>query len=90
MTKARHFTDEGGISPIAVTIPEAVRMSGMSRSAIYLRIREGAIDARKAGGRTLIMADSLEKYIKSLPQMSSAGSMHAPGADTLHRRDGPG
>ena len=90
MTKARHFTDEGCISPIAVTIPEAVRMSGMSRSAIYLRIREGVIDARKAGGRTLIMADSLVKYLKSLPQAISAGGRHVPGADTLHHRDGPG
>ena len=90
MTKTRYFTDEGGISPIAVTIPEAVRMSGMSRSAIYLRIREGAIDARKAGGRTVIIVESLEKHIKSLPRMPSAGSRHVPGANTLHRRDGPG
>ena len=56
------------ISPVALSVRDAVRLSGISRSALYLRIAEGVIDARKAGGRTLIMADSLQKYIKSLPR----------------------
>ena len=73
---------EQNIPSIAVTIPEAVRISGLSRSAIYHRISDGTIDARKAGGRTLIMAESLEKYLKSLPPVPSVNRRRAPDAAT--------
>jgi len=46
-------------SPIAVTIPEAVKVTGMSRTSIY--------EARKAGRRTLISFADLEAYLASLP-----------------------
>jgi excisionase family DNA binding protein len=53
--------------PIAVTIPEAVRLSGMSRSSIYLALKNEAITARKAGRRTLISFADLQAYLASLP-----------------------
>ena len=55
------------ILPVALSVRDAVRLSGLSRSALYLRIAEGVIDARKAGGRPLILADSLLDYLKALP-----------------------
>ena len=74
-----HFYADA-IPSIAVSIRDAARISGLSRSAIYLRIGEGRIDARKSGCRTLIMIDSLKRDIESLPQVSSTGKKAAQDA----------
>lgn len=55
------------MTPLAVTIPEAVKLSGMSRSAIYEALKNRAITAKKAGRRTLIPFADLEAYLASLP-----------------------
>ena len=55
------------MTPLAVTIPEAVKISGMSRSAIYEALKRQEITARKAGRRTLISFADLEAYLASLP-----------------------
>ncbi len=52
---------------ISVTIPQAVAMTGLGRSSIYLLLKEKKLTARKAGKRTLILAADLEEYIRSLP-----------------------
>lgn len=54
-------------SPIAVTIPDAVKATGMSRSALYEAMKRGDLPARKAGRRTLIRVTDLESYLASLP-----------------------
>jgi excisionase family DNA binding protein len=56
-----------GNSPIAYTIRAAVWASGLSRSRIYELIAAGKIEARKEGRRTLIMAESLRRYLEALP-----------------------
>lgn len=53
--------------PIAVTIPEAVKVTGLSRSRLYEALKDGTITARKAGRRTLIAYAELEAYLASLP-----------------------
>jgi len=53
--------------PISVTIPDAVRATGMSRSSIYAALKRGDLTARKAGRRTLIAVADLEAYVASLP-----------------------
>lgn len=55
------------MTPLAVTIPEAVKLSGMSRTAIYEALKRKDITARKAGRRTLISFVELEAYLASLP-----------------------
>lgn len=55
------------MTPLAVTIPEAVKLSGMSRTAIYEALKRNDITARKAGRRTLISFAALETYLASLP-----------------------
>ena len=55
-------------TPIAVTIPDAVKMSGMSRTSIYEALKRGDITARKAGRRTLISFADLQAYLASLPE----------------------
>lgn len=54
-------------TPIAVTIPDAVKATGMSRTSIYEALKRGDISARKAGRRTLISFSDLQAYLASLP-----------------------
>jgi excisionase family DNA binding protein len=63
-------------SPLAVTIHEAVRVSGLSRSELYRRLADGKVRAVKSGSRTLILMDSLRAYVASLP----AATFRAPKA----------
>lgn len=56
---------------LAYTIPGAVKASGMSRSRIYQAIAAKQIEAKKAGRRTLIIAESLNRYLHDLPGASS-------------------
>jgi excisionase family DNA binding protein len=55
-------------APIAVTIPDAVKASGMSRSSIYEALKRGDLSARKAGRRTLISFADLQNYLAGLPE----------------------
>lgn len=54
-------------SPITLTIPEAIKASGMSRTAIYEALKFKRISAKKAGRRTLISYADLQAYLASLP-----------------------
>ena len=55
------------MTKIAVTIPEAVAISGIGRTSLYSVFKTGAIKPRKQGKRTLVIVSELEKYIASLP-----------------------
>jgi hypothetical protein len=54
--------------PLTVTIPEAVRLSGLSRSELYRQMSVGHIHARKSGSRTLILWASLKAHVEALPE----------------------
>lgn len=53
---------------LAVTVPDAQRVSGLGRTSIYDAITRGEIEAVKAGTRTLILMDSLRTYLMRLPR----------------------
>ena len=55
------------ITPIAVTIPDAVLATGLSRTSIYEALKKGQLSAIKRGKRTLIPYASLSGYLASLP-----------------------
>jgi excisionase family DNA binding protein len=57
---------------LLVSIPEAVQISGLSRSALYERLSEGSIRAVKAGRKTLICTASLRTWAASLPSFKPA------------------
>ncbi len=48
---------------IAYSIKEAAHASSLGRSSIYNAIRSGRLQARRVGGRTVILADSLHAFI---------------------------
>lgn len=56
---------------LAVSIPEAVEMTGIGRSSLYLLFRKGRIIPRKSGKRTLIMVEDIKAYLASLPPMAA-------------------
>ena len=51
--------------PISVKIPEAVRLTGLSRSRLYELMRSGDIAFAKVGSSTLILVDSLRRFIEA-------------------------
>lgn len=51
--------------PISVKVPEAVRLTGLSRSRIYELMRSGDIEFAKVGSSTLILVESLRIFIRS-------------------------
>ena len=57
-----------GIQPLTVTIQDAVRLSGLSRSELYRQLSAGHIHARKSGSRTLIVWASLKAHVEALPE----------------------
>jgi excisionase family DNA binding protein len=54
-------------APIALTISDAVKATGCSRTRLYEALKRGDLTARKAGRRTLISFADLEAYLASLP-----------------------
>ena len=54
--------------PITITIPDAVKLSGMSRTALYEALKRQDISAKKAGRRTLISFADLQAYLARLPE----------------------
>jgi hypothetical protein len=53
--------------PIAVTISQAQKLSGLGRSKLYALFKSGDLRPRKAGKRTLILMEDLERFLRSLP-----------------------
>jgi hypothetical protein len=49
--------------PISVRIPEAVRLTGLSRSRIYELMKSGDIAYAKVGSSTPILVESLRSFI---------------------------
>jgi excisionase family DNA binding protein len=53
------------LPPISVRVPEAVRLTGLSRSRLYELLRTGDIEYVKVGSSTLVLVDSLRRFIES-------------------------
>ena len=56
--------EEATVEPISLRIPEAVRLTGLSRSRIYELMKSGEIAYAKVGNSTLILMDSLRAFIE--------------------------
>ena len=58
-----------GSAPLAFTLDEFVRATGIGRTKAYDAIKAGTLRARKYGKRTLILADDARAFLSSLPEM---------------------
>jgi hypothetical protein len=52
---------------LAYTIAGAVSVTGLSRTRLYQLFSEGVLTPRRAGRRTLILADELRDVVRNLP-----------------------
>lgn len=52
---------------LTYSVPEAVTITGISRSLLYVEIAAGRLTARKLGRRTVILREDLEAFLKALP-----------------------
>jgi excisionase family DNA binding protein len=54
---------KGNTEQLRVTVPEAARIIGVSRTRLYKHIRDGTIKATKDGGRTLFTMKELRAFV---------------------------
>jgi excisionase family DNA binding protein len=57
---------EPASEPLLVSMREASRLTGLSRSTLYKRINEGVLDVRRTGRRIVIVRASLKVWIEGL------------------------
>lgn len=55
----------------AYSVGEACSQASCGRTTLYGAIRRGELTARKRGKRTLILADDLNAWIASWPEIAS-------------------
>jgi len=73
-------TRTGGVGtsdPISVRIPEAIRLTGISRSRLYELMKSGDVEYAKVGASTLILLDSLRRFVEN--QRAASGSASLDG-----------
>jgi excisionase family DNA binding protein len=56
---------------LAYSIQDVTKLTGLGRSYIYEEIRIGRLRIRKAGRRSLVIADDLKARLASLPAKPS-------------------
>jgi excisionase family DNA binding protein len=59
---------------VAFSPEEAAHRAGVGRTLIFAEIKRGRLEAHKAGARTLVTADALMAWIKSLPRRGGPDS----------------
>lgn len=52
------------MEPIALTIAEAIKVSGLGKSTLYEMLSDGRIEGRKIGRKRLILTRSLRSLIE--------------------------
>ena len=58
--------------PLAVSIEDAAKASGLCRTKIYDDINSGRLRARKAGRRTVILVADLKAWLENMPTIGKA------------------
>lgn len=51
------------MEPMACSLADAAKASGLSRETLYRRINDGALDSVRVGGRRLIKVASLRRLL---------------------------
>jgi excisionase family DNA binding protein len=60
---------EGQRRRIALSVAEAAVEAGVGRDQVYAAIRDGRLEARKWGRRTIITYEALSRFIDALPAL---------------------
>jgi len=54
------------LMPISVRIPDACRLTGLSRSRLYELMKSGDVEFVKVGSSTLVIVESLRRFIDAM------------------------
>ncbi len=54
----------------AYSVAEAAVLAGVGRDQVYTAIRDGQLEARKWGRRTIIPAAALQRFLTDLPPLN--------------------
>ncbi len=57
---------------ISYSVGEFTEVSGLGRSFLYEAIRNGDLEVKKAGRRTIILRSEGERYLRELPSLGAA------------------
>src|SRR3546814_7743891 len=68
------------VEPITVRIPDAVRMTGLSKTKIYDLIASGEVEAATVGGATVVFVASLDDFLRAQRQLTRR---HHAGPSTI-------
>lgn len=60
-----------GIEPISMRVIDACRYTGISRSTLYLLIAKGDVEIIKLGASTLVITESLKRYVDGKRRLPS-------------------
>lgn len=52
------------LEPLAYSIKGAMAVTSLSRARLYQLVREGKLELRKLGRRTIILGDSLRRLVE--------------------------
>jgi excisionase family DNA binding protein len=63
----------------ALSIAQAAKAASIGRTVLYEEIRKGHLIARKVGRRTIIIADDLDAWLKSLPASGGVAGSRTDG-----------
>ena len=64
----KRLSGAGAPKPRAMPLKEALRYSGWSRSTFYRFAGEGRIELRKVGRSSVVLTESLDALLDSLPR----------------------
>jgi excisionase family DNA binding protein len=78
MTHVEQLTGGAPLRPHAVPLKIAKQLlGGKAMSVIYVMIADGKLDAVKDGRKTLILTESIDRYMAALPSWRDA-AVHKP------------
>lgn len=63
----------GDVAKLAYSVEEAAFSANLGRDAIYQAIRDGRLEAKKEGRRTIITAVALQRFLHELPCLRLPG-----------------
>ncbi len=63
---------------LAYSPKQASEATGLGRTAIFQALREGRLERRKVGRRTVIPADSLRAFLAGLPSPNAQAQAAQP------------
>jgi excisionase family DNA binding protein len=65
----RAAISQGRRQTLAMSVAEAAVEANIGRDGIYSAIRDGRLEARKWGRRTLITDEALQRFLNGLPPL---------------------